>query len=42
MLIGLGNMLKNILPIKRILSAFRFAAYRKMKRAHFAVQNVPF
>ena len=33
MLIGLGNMLKNTLPIKRILSAFRFAAYRKMKRA---------
>ena len=42
MLIGLGNMLKNTLPIKRILSAFRFAAYRKMKRAILRCKTCPF
>lgn len=42
MLIGLGNMLKNTLPIKRILSAFRFATYRKMKRAILRCKTCPF
>ena len=42
MLIGLGYMLKNILPIKRILSVFQFAAYRKMKRAISRCKTWPF
>lgn len=42
MFIGFGNMLKNTLPIQRILSAFRFAAYRNMKRAISRCKTCPF
>lgn len=42
MFIGFDNMLKNTLPIQRILSAFRFAAYRNMKRAISRCKTCPF
>ena len=42
MLIGFGNMLKNTLPIQRILSAFRFATYCNTKHGLLRCKTRPF